>query len=444
MLGPFPMTSPVRQRWLILAHAFNMDGRAASQTITDKIPHLLAAGIEPVVLSGMQGRPDDVIEHHRLWPWGPAGIRFELRHVLRKRLAGWRYRLAMVLLSLPLLPFMLLEKWRWPLESSWSWRFAARHKARALARERGFDLIYSTGGAYAAHLAACDLQRELGLPWLAEVHDPFVTPGHVPRTPHERMKLEVERRICTHAQVALWFTEQALVSAKARHPQLGSRGHVLLPGIDNPFPKGLPPYARGPKMVLGHFGSLSTTRTLVRVIEALERLATQAPAVLADIELHVTGGPLDTVTQARLQHSPVAQVLRHLGRIEADPVSGLSGRERILRMMRATDVLLLIHGEEPICEEYIPSKMYEYLWMQRPILAQVHRNAQMVRMLQELGHAVIETGVEARMDVAGEMALAIQKLHSLWTRHAAMNCQSGSPYTTESAVHRLLASVQIQ
>ena len=38
------------KRWLILSHGFNMDGRAASQTITDKIPHLLGAGIQLHVL----------------------------------------------------------------------------------------------------------------------------------------------------------------------------------------------------------------------------------------------------------------------------------------------------------------------------------------------------------------------------------------------------------
>ena len=43
------MTVNSRQRWLILSHAFNMDGRAASQTITDKLPHLRRAGIEVVV-----------------------------------------------------------------------------------------------------------------------------------------------------------------------------------------------------------------------------------------------------------------------------------------------------------------------------------------------------------------------------------------------------------
>jgi hypothetical protein len=39
------------RRWLILSHAYNVDGRAESLTITDKISYLLDAGIEPVVLS---------------------------------------------------------------------------------------------------------------------------------------------------------------------------------------------------------------------------------------------------------------------------------------------------------------------------------------------------------------------------------------------------------
>lgn len=81
------MTANSRQRWLVISHAFNMDGRAASHTITDKLPHLARAGIEVVVLSGVSGTHDSLIEHHQLWPMGPAGIRFELRHVLRRR---WR------------------------------------------------------------------------------------------------------------------------------------------------------------------------------------------------------------------------------------------------------------------------------------------------------------------------------------------------------------------
>lgn len=44
------------ERWLILSHGFNMDGRAASQTITDKIPFLVANNINPIIVSACTGK----------------------------------------------------------------------------------------------------------------------------------------------------------------------------------------------------------------------------------------------------------------------------------------------------------------------------------------------------------------------------------------------------
>ena len=65
--------------WLILSHAFNMDGRAASQTITDKIPRLRERGINPVVISAITGRKDTEIEHHQvLHVVAPARAHVEL------------------------------------------------------------------------------------------------------------------------------------------------------------------------------------------------------------------------------------------------------------------------------------------------------------------------------------------------------------------------------
>ena len=76
------------ESWLILSHAFNMDGRAASHTITDKIPHLISQGIEPIVLSAVTGRHDEVVEHHQLLPVSPAGLRFDIRYILRRHISS--------------------------------------------------------------------------------------------------------------------------------------------------------------------------------------------------------------------------------------------------------------------------------------------------------------------------------------------------------------------
>ncbi|PHM19555.1 MAG: hypothetical protein CK604_12155 [Curvibacter sp. PD_MW3] len=434
------MIAPPRQRWLILAHAFNMDGRAASQTITDKLPHLRHAGIDVVVLSGVSGTKDSLVEHHQLWPAGPAGLRFELRHVLRRRFgSGGLYRTLMTLASVCLLPGMLVEKLLRPVESSWSWWLSAYVKGRTLARQQPFDLIYSTGGAFAAHLAGRALKKTTGTPWLAEVHDPMVMPGTVPATAQQKMQAEVERLICTDADVAIWFTEQALASARQRHPQLGERGKMMLPGIDQPF-QSLPPYQPGAKFVVGHFGSLSATRHLGPVITALEDLQLRRPDLVAATELHVTGGPLDAVSSARVAISPVRDCVRHLGRIEADPVTGRSGREQILYRMRTVDVLLLLHGEEPICSEYIPSKLYEYLWMQRPILGIVHANPQMAEILRSQGHVAVFSGGQGGLN--GELAEALEQLFGRWQTQGLPDNGRSSPYTTQAAAGQLLGWVR--
>ncbi|NBW49217.1 MAG: glycosyltransferase [Betaproteobacteria bacterium] len=432
------VTRKYKERWLVLSHAFNMDGRAASQTITDKLSHLEAAGIELVVLSGVSGAQDRHYEHYQLWPAGPAGIRFEMRHVLRKQIdSPSAYRLVMVLLSLPLLPFMLMEKLLRPVESSWSWWLSAYLKGRHLAQSRKFDLIYSTGGAFAAHLAGNALKRALGVRWLAEVHDPLVMPGSEPVSKQEFMQAEVERIICTHADVAIWFTDQALASAKRRHPQLGDRGKMMLPGIDAPF-KEMPPYVPGPKMVIGHFGSLSVTRNLTPIIDALETLVVRLPEMRGKVELQLTGGPLDPVSDAAIAKSPVRDMVRHLGRIEADPSTGLSGREQILRRMRSADVLLLLHGTEPICAEYIPSKLYEYLWMQRPIVATVHGNPQMAQMLSALGHIAVDQGV------TDQLTNALLTLLKRAINKGLSDSPIISPYTTQAAVRQLIKFVETQ
>lgn len=430
-----------QQRWLVLSHAFNMDGRAASQTITDKLPHLEKAGIELVILSGVSGQHDSHFEHHQLWPAGPAGIRFELRHVLRKRLGyGLRYRVVMTVASLILLPGMLLEKTLRPIESSWSWWFSAYCKGLLLSRIRPFDLIYSTGGAFAAHVAARHLKKSLNIPWMAEVHDPLVNPGApsgMSVSAQQKMQANVEHQICSDADIAIWFTDEALASAQRRQPQLGNRGRMMLPGVDRPR-EVLPPYVPGKKFVIGHFGSLSATRNLSPIIRALEALCAAHAEWRDVIELHVYGGPLDSVSAQLLELSPVRACVRHFGRIEMDPLTAMSGREQILRRMRAVDVLLLLHGEEDICAEYIPSKLYEYLWMHRPILALVYKNLQMLELIRNEGHIALLSDGLTMEELAQGLATALEGLLSQWAGKGLLDTGGCSPYTTENAVKKIV------
>lgn len=417
--------------WLILSHAFNMDGRAASQTITDKIPHLLKLGIEPVVISGILGERDKVVEHHQVWPALPVGLRFDLRHYLKRRIASRiLYRLAMTTISVLLLPFYLIEKLLMPIETSWSWAITAYLASARIIRSRSPALVYTTGGAYSAHLAGYWLSRRFGVPWIAEIHDPMVVADQ-PSNRRVRFAGWLEGIICKHADVVWWFTEEALARARARHPKLADRGHCLIPGANQPeFAR--VPYQRGEHLLIGHFGSLAKTRNLEIFLQGLRQHLQQVPQHAAHIRLQLYGGGIDGISAAALHDFPHPEIIQQYGRLETDPLTGESGRDQVLRRMNAVDCLLLLHGTIPFCEEYIPSKLYEYLWTQRPILALVWRNPQMEGMLRKLGHWAVAA------DDPAAVAAALGEVYARWEKNDLADSQSASPYTSAAAASRIV------
>ena len=422
-----------RQVWLVLSHGFNMDGRAASQTITDKIPHLLNLGIEPIVVSAITGTKDKVVEHHQVLPAGPVALRFDLRHYLKQRISSrYLYRIAMTAISLVLLPFILFEKLFIRIETHWSWAVTAYFTGTRIIRKRNPALVYSTGGAYAAHLAGYWLKRRIGLPWIAEIHDPMIFPGLTKNKMRMRFSAWLEGKICKHADVVWWFTEEALARARARHPELGERGHCLIPGSNPPEFKRAA-YRRGKHLVIGHFGSLAETRNLEFFLQGLRLVLEKSPQWADDIRLHLYGGGIDPVSARAIKDFPHPEMIEQFGRLETDPNTGESGRNRVLKRMNAADCLLLLHGTVPFCEEYIPSKMYEYLWTQRPILALVWHNPQMEHMLRELGHWAVKA------DDPDKIASVLEELHARWIHDDLADSGAASPYTAEAATRQILA-----
>lgn len=372
-----------KQHWLILSHCFNMDGRAASQTITDKLPHLMARGIEPVVLSGVSGRQDERITHLRLLPWGPSGLRFDLRHVVAMRVGrGSVYRVITLLISLLLAPFIVLERLLFGLQSHASWALPATFRSLKLIRKYRPTVIYSTGGAYSAHLAGYWLKKLTGLPWIAEIHDPMVREWEKADR-NARFMAKLEGLICRHADLAWWFTDGALAAARQRHPELGDRGIVVLPGAEPP--RSDASYQRGDTMAICHFGSLSDTRSLAPVVRALASLLSKAPEMRSFIRVHVYGGSIDGAAAKEIALHNLEDVFIGHGRLEYSPETGRSGREQVVDIMHQADVLLLLHGSIDDCREYIPSKLYEYFWAARPVIALTHLNEQLDKMVQERG-----------------------------------------------------------
>lgn len=377
------------EKVLILSYAFNMDGRAASLTITDKLPALVDRGWQPVILSGVLGRKDAVHEHYQLVCWGPAGLRFDFRHWFALRFGrGAAYKVVTGLVSFFLLPAIAIERLLFGWSGHWSWALPAVFKGWLRIRRKDISLIYSTGGAWSSHLAGWVLAKISGKPWIAEIHDPLVDrydyddEGFTRRKDADaRIRQKLEKLICKDATCAWWFTESALERARHRNPCLGNRGFYVLPGAKPPEARKT--YRKGKLLRIGHFGSLDTSRSLAHFLKTFKKFIDSTPACHGRMMLDIYGSKIDSGARDIVDREKLHAFVRANGRLEYDPATGLTGRQRVHQEMQSSDVLLLLHGGSPFCEEYIPSKFYDYLWAGRPILAVTHRNKQLDSLVDE-------------------------------------------------------------
>lgn len=424
-----------------------MDGRAASLTITDKIPYFLNAGIEPVVLSAITGLKDDRFPHKQFLAWGPSAFRFDFRHWIANQYGrGFIYKILTRTVSILLAPFIAIEKLLLGYSSQWSWAIPAFIRGYLLIRQGKIDVIYSIGSAWSAHLAGVWLKRATGLPLISEVHDPLVIRRNpndqgfaLPKNRDARFRHYLESQLCKYSDYVWWFTDGALHYAKVRNPNLNTPGNahgfVVIPGANPPgsiYENSTHEY--GEHLNLCHFGSLANDRSLSIILRAAKTLFEKYPDARQYLRIHAYGAPLDSLSLAALSAFGFSDILLAHGRLERDAKSGKSGREQVAEKMQQADVLILLHGNDEWCAEYIPSKFYDYLWAGRPIWGITHRNPQLDQMLLERGSYLSADGDEQGI------ALALERIWLDWQAKQLIK-PIWNPIGVDQAVSSILSNI---
>jgi glycosyltransferase involved in cell wall biosynthesis len=407
--------------WLIFSYFFNIDGKASSQHIDDRIPHLIALGIKPALISSICSERCSDVAHHRVPSIAPSGIRFELRYLKRRSRI---FRFAAFPLLLVVLPLYCIEKALINLESEWSWFAPALLRGLMLCRKRRPDLIYSTGGPPCAHLAAGLLARWTKIAWIAELQDPIVFKGWRRSKAALKLNSQLERFILGEASAVVFLTEGAREKSLQRtNPGKASKTHVIYPGA-GPRAQQQGVYRTEGFCRFAHFGSLAGTRSPEKFLEAFEILLDRKPELIEKVRLHFYG-PTDSLCGKIIDRFKHTEIISNFGKIP---------RLEALEEMQRCDALVLIQNLDDLSYETIPSKVYEYLQAKRPILALVYRNPHLRAMLLEQGHFV------ATGDSPTEIREQIERILEKW-RKADRNLEDlpDSPYTVGNAVEKLMA-----
>jgi len=232
------------------------------------------------------------------------------------------------------------------------WQRDALRLARAVIREYPPDLILSASGSCTAHLAAAALKRETGLPWVADLGDPWawVDWQHKDTWLKAIQNAWLERRTLPKADLLVWTTE---ATQRAYKQWWGDKAPASLVVPYGYRQVDFAPYAWMPATMplrLSYVGAASRrARNLIPLIEALA--TTHCPLPL---HLQIVG---DAST-----HFQAAAQQRGLSAIEF--TGRVSYRDSVRHISQA-GILILVGNKSPY---QIPGKTFLYLASGRPIL----------------------------------------------------------------------------
>jgi glycosyltransferase involved in cell wall biosynthesis len=252
-----------------------------------------------------------------------------------------------------------------------------------------FDLILANLLPLETAFAASRLSRLLGVPWVADLDDPWAIDEMrvAPTALNYRVDLHKMRSGLSTASALVMSCDEAAVRLRRVLPDLTDRPIVPVPhGFNREDYLGERRARSDDAFRIVHTGSLHTqlglehrtterarkllggtsvgvdihTRSHVYLLQAIERLQASDPALAGRIELHLVGG-LSPADQAVIERYDCVRTYGHLSHPET------------VAMARSADLLFLPMHELPPGQRagIVPCKSYEYLAAERPILAAV-------------------------------------------------------------------------
>lgn len=228
--------------------------------------------------------------------------------------------------------------------------------------DQKIDLVVTTGPPHSMHLIGLGLKKKCDVKWLADFRDPWsdwdildkLGVKGVARRMHEKL----EKKVLTH-------TDHVLTASHGiRRSLLEKKNDCSISVITNGFDpddfnltnSGNP----NPKFRITHLGLLNELRNPEVFWDCLEEICKEKPDFQNDLELLLAGMVSDSIL-GRIQSSTLlGNKLTHLDYIS---------HQEVFRYYNDSNILLLLLNPQDEAQLIIPGKLFEYLLVQKPILA---------------------------------------------------------------------------
>ena len=358
-------------RVLVLAYYYPPVGGAGVQRTTAFCRLLPEHGYEPVVVTGCGSTGRWAPEDRSL----AAGLDHRIHRVTEPEPRNaYGSRLSDRLVRLGLMPG------RW---SAW-WANGALAAGREALREGPVAAVFTSMSPYESAPVAAQLAAEAGVPWIADLRDPWALDEMVVYSSslHRRRAMARMGRELASAGAVVMNTEGAASAARAAFPHL-RRVTAIPNGFDPDDFLGPSPLPRNDGVLrIVHTGYLHTAHGLQHRerrapwrggerepvdilprshVYLLEAIAGMAPADRGSVELHLAG-TLSRTDEDVIRRSPAADRVH---------THGYLGHAASVELVRGADLLFCPMHDLPSGGSalIVPGKTYEYLASGRPVLA---------------------------------------------------------------------------
>lgn len=246
--------------------------------------------------------------------------------------------------------------------------FAIR-SASSVQRRRPSQVLYSSSPPVTTHLIAGLVSRVSGTPWIADFRDPWISNSFASSLPRFQRPLQarLERWIVEHADRVVFATEGLAERYRRRYPSRAGRFVTIPNGYDAAElsrVRALPREDEGTFHIV-YSGSLYGDLELELLLDGLALAMHRRPELRERLRVELIGWMTDpNRRRAEAAVATLGPVLR---------VSGFIPRDEALARLRAADAALLLLADGPDRDLFVGGKLFEYLGLDRQVLAVIPR-----------------------------------------------------------------------
>jgi glycosyltransferase involved in cell wall biosynthesis len=249
---------------------------------------------------------------------------------------------------------------------------------------RNVDVIYTTSPPHSSHIAAFLLGKLFNKPYILDFRDPWRVGGSL-RAPGDTLptpwtlQSRLKRVIIRNAAKVICVSKGECDELRAEFPELQDEHFTYITNGYDPDDMVAESHTqdRSSRLTLIHAGTIYSG-IAGEFFEALQQLVAQEPKVAKLINVHLVGETAREYADAIGLLVGAGIVMDH----------GLQPHGTTLRMVQASDVLVILLGGTTFRPSHLPSKVFEYLHAGKPIFA-ITQEGELAEIVRQSGLGII-------------------------------------------------------